>query len=449
MRAGRRTKRSSAGFDSTSNVYRPAYRYYVLAVLTAVYTLNLVDRVLMILLLQPIKEDLHLSDTELGFLTGIAFGLFYAVVGLPIARRADRGNRVTISSVSIGLWGLTVMACLFVTSYPQLVAARIAAAVGESGCKPPTYSLVGDYFPNPIERTRAMAVYWLGSPLASLLAFLLGGRLNALYGWRMTFFVMGIPGLLLSLLVNRTVDEPRTHGQATRDFDPKSSHPLFLEVLGRLWQGRSTRHLSIGLILLYTMSFGLAPWYAAFLVRSHGMGTAELGIWLGLLFGLGGIAGVLLGGYSANRWFAKSEGRQMRMTAVTLAALVPCFIAFLLVPQKEGALAALVPLVLTFNLFFAPTYALLQRLVADDMRATTLAVVMLLANLIGMGVGPQVVGMLSDAFVPLAGKESLRYAMLIMSFVAVWAAYHFWQVGSTAEEDLAALVPAGIGRGGQ
>jgi MFS family permease len=160
---------------------RPAYKRYVLATLTAVYTLNLVDRVLMILLLEPIKQDLRLSDTQLGFLTGIAFGLFYAIVGLPLARLADRGNRVTLASISIGLWALTVMSCLFVTHYFQLVLARVAAAIGESGCKPPTYSLVGDYFPRPAERTRAMAVYWLGSPLASLLAFILGGRSPACY----------------------------------------------------------------------------------------------------------------------------------------------------------------------------------------------------------------------------------------------------------------------------
>ncbi len=422
-------------------MYRPAYKRYVLATLTAVYTLNLVDRVLMILLLQPIKEDLRLSDTQLGFLTGIAFGLFYALVGLPIARLADRGNRVSISSVSIGLWALTVMGCLFVTNYLQLVLARIAAAVGESGCKPPTYSLVGDYFPNPAERTRAMAVYWLGSPLASLMAFILGGRLNHLYGWRMTFFIMGVPGLLLAILVNRTIDEPRL--RASRAVDRESSHLSLKEILTRLWRQRSTRHLIIALILLYTMSFGLAPWYAAFLMRSHGMGTAELGVWLGLLFGLGGIAGVLLGGYLANRWFFNSEGGQMRMTALTVAALVPCFIAFLLIPQKQGAFIALLPLVLTFNLFFAPTYALLQRLVADHMRATTLAVVMLLANVIGMGVGPQVVGIMSDLLMPVVGSDSLRYAMLVVSAVAVWAAYHFWQVGRTVEQDLSALAALG------
>src|SRR5262249_41117993 len=157
------------------------YKRFALWTLASVYTLNLVDRGLMSLLLQPIKEDLHLSDTQLGFVTGIAFGLFYATFGILIARWADRGNRVTITAAAIGLWGLTVMSCLFVGNYTQLVLARVAAAVGEAGCKPPTYSLVGDYFPGAVERTRAMAVYWLGGSVATIISFVIGGLLNDLY----------------------------------------------------------------------------------------------------------------------------------------------------------------------------------------------------------------------------------------------------------------------------
>jgi MFS family permease len=168
-------------------MFSDAYKRYVLGTLTLVYTLNYLDRGLIILLLQPIKEDLHISDTQLGFVTGIAFALFYATLGLPIARCADRGNRVTITSIAIGLWGGTVMLCLFVTNFVHLVFARIAAAIGESGCMPPTYSLVGDYFPAPAERTRAMATYWLASPVALLISLVAGGWLNERYGWRVTF----------------------------------------------------------------------------------------------------------------------------------------------------------------------------------------------------------------------------------------------------------------------
>lgn len=418
-------------------MFSTAYKRYALAGMTAVWMLNLTDRGLMILLLQPIKEDLQLSDTQLGFLTGIAFGLFYATVGVPIGRWADRGNRITITSLAIGMWGVTVMSCLFVTNYSQLVFARVAAAVGESGCKPPTYSLVGDYFPEPAERIRAMAIYLTGGPLAALVSFLLGGWLNELYGWRITFFLMGIPALILAVLVKWTIIEPRTH--ATSVHVQEQPMPSMRAVLVALWGQRSCRHLCIALILLYTMGFGLAPWYAAFLMRSHGMGTRELGVWMGLIFSLGGIAGLLAGGYVASHWFTNNERSQMRMSALTVASLVPCFVSFLTLPQKYQALISLLPLIVVFNVFQGPTYTLLQRLVVDEMRATMMALVMLLVNLIGFGIGPQVVGILSDLLTPIAGSDSLRYAMLAMSFVALWSAYHFWQVGRTVREDLSMI----------
>jgi MFS family permease len=402
--------------------------------LTLVYLLNFLDRGLIGLLLQPIKLDLNLSDTQLGFLTGIAFALFYATLGVPIARWADRGDRVTITSVAIGLWGLTVMACFFVANFTHLVLARIAAAVGESGCMPPTYSLVGDYFPLPAERTRAMSIYWLAAPFSALVSFIAGGWLNDLYGWRMTFFLMGLPALLVAVLIRTTIVEPRTRTRVPGISAPAA--PPMSAVLGALWHRHSTRHLTIGLILLLTMGFGMAPWYGAFMIRIHGMGTAALGLWLGLVFGLGGIAGILGGGLVTTRWLARDERAQLRMCAVALVAVVPCFVLFLLLPRKEYALAALFPLITFLNFFLAPIFALLQRLATDDMRATTLAVVMLLANLIGMGLGPQAVGMLSDLLAPRLGNESLRYAMLAMSCLTLFAAYHFWRAGRTVRDDL-------------
>jgi len=417
-------------------MFSVGYKRYVLGTLTLVFTLNFVDRGLIGLLLQPIKEDLHLSDTRLGFLTGIAFGLFYATLGLPMARWADRGNRATLTSMAIGLWGVMVMSCVIVTNFVQLVLARVAASVGEAGCMPPTYSLVGDYFPGSGERARAMAVYWLASPLSVLVSFIVGGRLNQLYGWRMTFFMMGIPGLLLAALVKLTIAEPRKRASTAQASQQRL--PRMVDVLRTLWRQRACRHLSIALILLCTMGLGLGPWYAAFMIRSHGMDTTELGIWLGLILGVGGLLGTLAGGYAAGRWFAQDERGQMRLTAVMIAALMPCFVLFLLLPRKEHALIALVPLMVIFNFFFGPTFALMQRLVPDEIRATTLAVVMLLANLIGMGVGPQVVGILSDLLMPIVGSDSLRYAMLTMSLVALWSAYHFWNVGRTVRGDLAA-----------
>jgi MFS family permease len=422
-------------------MFSPRYKRYVLTALTLVYTLNYLDRGLIILLLQPIKEDLRLSDTQLGFVTGIAFALFYATLGVPIARLADRGNRVTISSIAIGLWGITVMLCLLVSNFIQLVLARVAAAVGESGCTPPTYSLLGDYFPGSAERPRAMAIYWLASPVALLISLMAGGWLNHHYGWRMTFFLMGIPGLLAAVLVKTTVVEPRTlKNQAKSAPLPL---PSMTSVLAALWHQPSSRNLSVAYILLLTMALGLAPWYAAFMMRSHLMTTEELGIWMGLIFGSAGIAGILLGGYLGGAWFAHDEPRQMRLTAASVAALVPCYVLFLLVPSKICALLALMPLVAGLGVFVGPTFALMQRLVPDSMRATTLAVVMLLANLIGMGLGPQIVGIMSDRLMPVAHQDSLRYAMLVISLIALWSAYHFWLVGRTVRQDLSTIARPG------
>jgi MFS family permease len=414
-----------------------SYKRYVLCVLTLVYTLNFLDRGLIVLLLQAIKGDLGLSDTQLGFLTGIAFGAFYATLGLPIARWADRGNRVTITSLAIGLWGGTVMLSVFVTNFAQVVIARIASAVGESGCMPPTYSLIGDYFPAPSERAFAMSIYWLASPLATLISFIVGGWLNELYGWRFTFFIMGVPALLVAVLVRLTIAEPRV--QVNRGVADRIRAPALREVLEFVWRLRSARHLIAAIVLLYTMGAGLGPWYAAFMMRSHGMLTAELGVWLGLIFGISGIVGILLGGYVSGRWLGNNERAQMRLSAISSAAIVPCLVLFLTLSGKEPALFALIPVSLVFSVFAGPSFALLQRLVTDDTRATTLAIVMLFANLIGMGVGPQLVGILSDMLRPPLGSESLRYSMLAMSSVALWAAYHFARAARTIKDDLSAI----------
>jgi MFS family permease len=412
------------------------YRHYVLGILTLVYTMNYLDRGLITLLLQPIKEDLQLSDTQLGFLTGIAFGLFYATCGLPIARWADRGNRATITSIAIGLWGLTVMSSLFVRNFLQLVLARTAAGIGEAGCMPPSYSLLGDYFPAPAERSRAMGVYWLANPLSGVISFMVGGWLNARYGWRITFVLMGMPALLVALAVKLSVAEPRIH----RSQAPTTQSLGMADVLRVLWCQRSSRHLCIALVLLYTMWLGLGPWYAAFMMRSHGMAPAELGIWFGAILGVGGIVGVLGGGYVSARWFAGDERRQLRLSAFMAAATVPFFVLFLLLPHRRQALCALLPLVVVSNFVFAPIFSLMQRLVVDEMRATMLAVVMLLANLIGLGVGPQLVGILSDVLMPALSQESLRYAMLAVSMIALWGAYHLWLAGQTVGADLRRVV---------
>jgi MFS family permease len=415
-------------------VFTPAYRRYVLSTLTLVYMLSSLDQSLMSLVLQPIKENLHLSDSQLGFLNGIAFALFYSTLGVPIARWADRGNRVTIASLAVGLWGVTVMSCLFVANYAQLVVTRVAAGTAGAGCMPPTYSLLGDYFPAPSERTRVMAVYMMSGPAGSVVSYVAGGWLNQHYGWRVALFAMGIPGLIVAILLKATLREPRVHAAARDASEP--AMPRTVEVLATLWHQRSSRHLSMALIVLITLTGGMFSWLASFLIRNHGMTTADLGVWFGLIFGLSGTAGVSLGGYIAQRWFSGDEQAQMSLFAVLTALLVPCYALLLLSSSKMLVLMALSLCVLIGNFAIGPAFALMQRLVVNETRATTMALVMLLANLLGMGFGPQVVGILSDSLRRVAGDDSLRYAMLTVSLLAPWSAYHFWQVGRVVQEGL-------------
>ena len=282
-----------------------------------------------------------------------------------------------------------------------------------------------------------MAIYWLAAPLSAFISFVAGGWLNELYGWRLTFFFMGIPGVLVAILVKMTIRDPR-QGVANGRHD-RSALPGFWHVLKCLWNQRSSRHLAIGVILYYMLGLGLGPWYAAFMIRSHDMQTSELGLWLGVIWSVSGAAGLLIGAQLGGRLWANNERAQMRLCAGMVAMLVPCYALFLLLPQKTGALLALVPLAVVSSVFFGPTFALMQSLVHDKMRATTLSVVMLLANLIGMGVGPQIVGLMSDRFQASFGQDSLRYAMLAASFVALWAAYHFLLVSRSVAGDLRRL----------
>jgi predicted MFS family arabinose efflux permease len=293
---------------------------------------------------------------------------------------------------------------------------------------------VGDYFPQPVERTRAMSIYMLSGPLSSLVSFAVGGFLNETLGWRWAFFLLGIPGLAVAVLVKVTLAEPRLRVPQAETTIPRQ--PPMRQVIAALWRQSSTRNLSIAIILLYIMGLGLSPWYAAFMIRNHGMRTSDLGVWLGLIFGVGGVVGVLSGGYVSARWFSNNEKGQLRVSSLMIVAIVPFTAMFLLLPQKLYALFALLPSVVVCNFFYGPTFSLLQRLVVDEIRATTAAVVMFLVNLVGMGVGPQVVGVMSDRLKPYVAADSLRYSMLAMSLVAIWSAYHFWCAARSVGSDL-------------
>ena len=421
--------------NTDQNPYTSARaRYYALGLLTVVYTFNFVDRQLLSILQESIKADLLLSDQQLGLLTGFAFALFYTVAGIPIARYADRNNRRNVVAIAIALWSFMTAISGLVQNYLQLLLARIGVGVGEAGGSPPAHSMISDIFP-PERRASALAFYSMGINFGILFGFLAGGWLNEFFDWRVAFFVVGAPGIVVALFVRYTLREP-IRGLMEDRQDVATDTP-FPEVLKLLWSRLSFRHLAIGGALNAFAGYSSSNWTASFMIRSHDMSTGELGTWLALIMGVGGAIGVFWGSYIAER-LAKFDVRwYMWMPTITGMICVPFMIATYVV---EGAYTALIVSVVPgvlFNVYLGNSLAMTHALVGLRMRAVASAILFFLINLIGMGLGPWGVGLLSDMLSAELGSESLRYAMLYLLPAAMgWSAVHFLLASRTLQKDL-------------
>ena len=418
----------------TSN--NEALRRYVLGVLVVVYTFNFIDRQILSILLEPIKLDLGLSDTQLGMLTGFAFAAFYATLGIPIARFADRGNRRNLISLALVIWsGMTALSG-FAANFWQLLVARIGVGVGEAGCSPPAHAIIADYYPAE-RRATALGIYSLGIPVGILFGFLAGGWLNELFNWRTAFFVVGIPGILLAIVVRLTITEPprgMAEGRTAGD-----DQPGMLETFRYLWSKPSFRHLAIGGALTAFVGYSFVSWVPSFLIRSHGMTTGEIGTWLGLILGIPGGIGISLGGYLADRFGSRDTRWYMWIVVVALLAGLPFAVGVFVASSATGALLLLVVPVLLGNFYQATSFSQTQGLVGLRMRSVAAAVFLFIVNIIGLGAGPQVVGIASDLLAPHFGAESLRYALLGVSLINAWAAVHYYISGKHLAADLAAV----------
>jgi len=415
------------------------YRNYLLGVLLIILAWNSVDRLALGLVMQNVKADLSLSDTQLGFLTGIAFAFFYSLMGIPIARWADSGNRVMIIAITTAVWSLAVTLCGMATSFVQLLLIRTGVAVGEAGCIPPAHSLIADYF-NRAERPAAIARYMLGGPLSVVIGFLFAGWLNEFYGWRMTFVLIGLPGIALAALTWLTLREPRNRYQSLQGSrllrTVQDSSPSFREVCATLWGSATFRNLVVCFSVLAFFNYGIVQWKPAFFIRSFGLQTGELGTWFAVIYGVGGGLGTYFGGVWASRKAAHNEGLQLKATAVVLCAFALVSALIYLSPTYHLAFAFMSIATAGSGAATGPLLATIQSLVPERMRATSVALLYLFANLIGMGLGPFAVGILSDALRAKFGEESLRYALLALCPGYVWAAWHLWQAGKTVAHDL-------------
>lgn len=434
-------------------IQQATYRNYLLILLMVILAFNYVDRMTLGIVLQDIKIDLQLTDTQLGFLSGIAFAFFYAVMGIPIARWADRGNRVTIISLTVGLWSAAVALCGTAASFVQLLLIRVGVGLGEAGCIPPAHSLIADYFTRA-ERPRAVARYMLGIPLALIIGYFAAGWLNELYGWRATFIILGLPGLVLAALAWLTLREPRL-GKSTSKSAPSADtlstiaepQPSLNEVVALLWSNATFRHLLFCFSVWYFFGYGLLQWQPAFFIRSHALQTGELGTWFAAIYGLGGALGIYFGGELAARFAAGNERLQLNACAVAFMFFALLNVCAYLAPNRYLAFAALGLANLGGNMAQGPILATVQTLIPARMRAISVAILYLFANLIGMGLGPLAAGMLSDVLRPWFANESLRYALLILCPGYCWAAWHLWRAGQTVMQDLQAAQPEEAAQG--
>lgn len=408
------------------------YKAYLLTVLMASLALSYVDRTAFGLLLQEIKVDFQLSDTQLGVLNGAVFALFFAAMGVPIARWSDRGNRVAIVSLAAAVWSVTVAMCSVATNFLQLVLLRIGTAAGEAGCTPPAVSLIPEYYSRS-DRPRAMSRYMLGISIGLIAGYFSTGWLSELVGWRMTFLIIGLPGLALAALAILTLEEPRRLQNLGRG---APAMPGAREVLARMKASPTFRHLMWFYIAWYFCGWAFVQWEPAFFIRSHGMSTGELGTWLAVAYGGGNLVGTWLGGEFSSRYAARNEGLQLTILAGIFLLVAVLYVGVHLAPSAYAAMAFLTLTQLGVGMANGPLFAAIQSLVPARMRATAVVLVSLFPSFIGMGLGPLAVGALSDALQPASGSESLRHGLLVLCPGFVWAAWHLWRAGQTVDREI-------------
>ena len=401
---------STAAAESANNPYASTKAaYYALGILTIVYSINFIDRQLLSILQESIKADLMLSDAQLGLLTGFAFAVFYTFAGLPIASLADRSNRRNIVAISLTIWsGMTAISGL-AQNYWQLLAARIGVGIGEAGGSPPSHSMISDIFP-PEKRASAIGFYSTGISIGILFGFLFGGWLNEFFGWRVAFFVVGIPGVLLALVLYLTVPEP-VRGLAENKAS-SVDNPSMMTVFKVLLSRRSFLFMALGAAMNAFAGYSTANWVASFMIRTHQMPTGELGTWLALIIGLGGAIGVFGSGVLADNLGKKDKRWYMWVPVYAAAISVPFQIATYWVDGPYAALMCMtIPSILA-NAYLGATIASVHGMVGLRMRAVSSALLFFILNIIGLGMGPTTVGLVSDSLVDQHDVDSLRYAMM-------------------------------------
>ena len=393
---------------------------YALAILTAVSFFNYLDRMVIAILVEPIKLELDLSDAQMGLISGFAFATLYAVLGLPLARIADRRSRVTLISICLVIWSAMTALTGLVRNFSELFAARMAVGVGEAGCAPAAHSLLGDLFPRE-RRAFAISIYQAGGTLGQSVGLAVAGAVAQFWGWRAALVIVGLLGIPLALLIFFTVREPpRSKGHAL------AAAESMLVTVKALLVRPPLRHLVLGVAIAAFGSYGMTQWIPAFFIRIHGLSLTEVGLYFGTTGAIGGVLGTVFGGYALTH-LGRLDVRWELWWPMIVFALFPLFmIPSFLVDDWKVALGF--QLVAFFIGASGGGVALsaMQTYVEPHRRAVAIAIMLLMSALLGLGLGPVAVGVASDLLAPTFGVESLRYALVVVGCVPFWSAVHFW-----------------------
>lgn len=406
---------------------------YTVGLLTLIYTANYVDRQIVAILLQSIKTDMDLTDTQLGMLTGLAFGIFYATLGIPIAYLADRISRKKIIIASLSLFSIMTFACGLAQNYAQLLLARIGVGIGEAGTNPPSHAMIADMY-GPSERATPLAVFALGINLGLFAAFIGGGWVNDNYGWRTAIQVVALPGLVLAVIAWFTMREP-PRGMSDNQTDGEA--PPMKETFQFMWRTKSIRHLIIGSTLIITVGYGAVAWLPSFFIRVHDMTATQVGGVLAILIGIGGSIGTAFGGIVADRLGKRDVRWNLWLVASLGIFAAPFSFMSYMSDTAQGAIAWIVIPTLMGALYFGPTLAMLHTLVKPEMRSLASAIMLFINNIIGLGIGPLSVGIISDRLTPDYGVWGLAYALASLLIIGIWGHCHYFIAARTLKQDIA------------
>jgi predicted MFS family arabinose efflux permease len=415
-----------------ASLWSQARRNFVLGTLCLVVAVNMIDRQLITILLEPIKREFKASDTLMGLLTGLSFAAVYVIAAFPIARWSDRGVRRTVISVCVAAWSFMTMVTGLAQSYAQLAATRMGVALGEAGCNPPSHSMIADLFPLG-RRATAIGIFNGAASVGLGFGLFFGGWLNSHFQWRTVFFIIGLPGLVLALLIHVFVPEPP---RGLSDGITKSRDPLPLrKTVAWLASLRTFRFLALSALSCSFVNFGLIAWIATFFMRVHGTSPTEVGLKLGLATAIGLLIGTIASGLLAD-WLGRRDIRwYMRIAGGGVLLSIPFALLALLSPNQNVAFALYCPAIGLLASWATPVHTMTQTIAAPRMRGLASAIVSFFHNLIGYGLGPLAVGMLNDALGHSYGAGAVRYSLMILMVLGVASASVCFATNASVRDD--------------